>query len=134
MDFEKSSIIHDAMLDKIAKENPGGRFWIKADWCDVSRGWRESMPHEWTGDTDIGENALQRLNDSYDKRRAFCFKLRIGGRKNVLTSDLGQILAELDADLSFLDKGLKSSKKLYNEMIDKVSSSKESLLLLLPPK
>eukprot|EP00795_Rhopilema_esculentum_P003919 gene3919-15244_t len=37
MDFEKSSVIHDAMLDTIAKENPGGRFWIKADWCDVSR-------------------------------------------------------------------------------------------------
>ena len=41
MDFEKSSVKQDAMLDKIAKENSGGRFWIKADGCDVSKGLRD---------------------------------------------------------------------------------------------
>ena len=130
MDFEKSSVIQDAMLNKIAKENLGGRFWIKADGCDVSKGLRESMRHEWAGDTDIGDGALQRLNDIYNKRRDFCCKLGIGARKNVLTTDLGQLLAELDANLSFLDKGLTSSKKIYNDMVDKVSSSKESLFAL----
>ena len=130
MDFEKSSVIQDALLNNIAKENPGGRFWIKADWCDVIKGLRESVRHEWAGDTDLGEGALQRLNDIYNKRRDFCCKLGIGARKNVLTTDLGQLLAELDADLSFLDKGVTSSKKIYNDMVDKVSSSKESLFAL----
>ena len=42
------------------------------------------MRREWAGDTDIGDGALQRLNDLYHKRRDFCCKLGIGGRTLIL--------------------------------------------------
>ena len=45
--FERSSGIHNKILDKLAEECPGGRFWIKADGCDVNKGLRESLKHMW---------------------------------------------------------------------------------------
>ncbi len=59
-DIERSSAIQNVVLDKIAEENLGGRFWIKADGCNVSKGLRKSLSHVWSGDSDLGDGALQK--------------------------------------------------------------------------
>ena len=45
--FERSSGIQNKILDKLAEECPGGRFWIKADGCDVNKGLKESLKQMW---------------------------------------------------------------------------------------
>ena len=54
-----------------AKEgNPSGRWWIKADGCDVRNGLGESLRGVWSGDEDLGDGLSQQLFEVYKSRRA----------------------------------------------------------------
>jgi hypothetical protein len=48
--------------------NPTGRWWIKADACDVHKGLMESMKEEWSGDEDLGSDNLKNLHKEYQLR------------------------------------------------------------------
>ena len=52
--------------------NPQGRWWIKADACDVRKGLRESMHGTWSGDQDLGDGTLQRSYADYKDRWESC--------------------------------------------------------------
>ncbi|CAH3163834.1 unnamed protein product [Porites lobata] len=60
-----------AVLKKIKERNKNGRWWIKADACDLRKGLRESMRHEWAGDCDLGDGKLQTLYQEYMDRKTF---------------------------------------------------------------
>ena len=48
-------------LKHAKKSSPDGRWWIKADGCDVRKGLRESIRGTWSGDEDLGDGSLQAL-------------------------------------------------------------------------
>ena len=98
--FERSSGIQNKILDKRAEECPGGRFWIKADGCDVNKGLRESLKHVWSGD-----GSLQKLYDLYMERRNFYGKLGLGERRGKILTDLAESLKKLEDDMLFLKNG-----------------------------
>ena len=51
-------------LEKAKQSNPEGRWWIKADACDVRKGLRESMRGVWAGDKDVDDGSLQAMFES----------------------------------------------------------------------
>lgn len=72
----------------VHKANPGGRWVIKADGCDIHKGLRESVKHKWSGDVDLIDGKLQRLYSSYLERRKFVKSLGLGCRRNNLLEEL----------------------------------------------
>ncbi len=129
-EFDRSSNVQVKIVKKIAQENPGGRYWIKADGCDVSKGLRESLQHVWSGDSDLGDGSLQKLYSSYMDRRNFALNLGLRNRKVDLVPDIANILLQLQDDKLFLEKGFHESKEIYNSRLDKKTSSTESLFAL----
>ena len=63
------------MIEKVVKSYPSGRFWIKADACDIKKGLWESVRHKWSGECDLGDGALQVLYKSYLKEEILQAKL-----------------------------------------------------------
>ena len=55
-------------LKKSKEANPQGRWWIKADGCDIRKGLRESVHGTWAGDEDLGDGSLQILFNEYKAR------------------------------------------------------------------
>ncbi|CAH1264054.1 Hypp2828 [Branchiostoma lanceolatum] len=52
-----------SLLSQAHSSNPKERCWIKADAGDVKQGLRESMTHEWSGDTDLRDRKLQQVQE-----------------------------------------------------------------------
>lgn len=55
-------------MEAAHKNNPKGRWWIKADGTDMHKGLRESMNNQWSGDSDLGDGTLQKNEEEYHKR------------------------------------------------------------------
>ena len=53
---------------KASEYNPGVRWWIKADGCDVIPGLHESVRLEWSGDVDLNDGTLQKTYKKYRDR------------------------------------------------------------------
>lgn len=66
--FTKTVDIQVEALKQAKETNPQGRWWIKADACDVRKGLRESMHGTWAGDEDLGDGSLQALYVDYKAR------------------------------------------------------------------
>ena len=58
-------------LEKAKEGIPTGRWWIKADACDVRNGLRERVRGTWAGDEDMGDGSLQVLFKEYKERCVF---------------------------------------------------------------
>ena len=128
--FERSSGIQNKILDKLAEECPGGRFWVKADGCDVNKGLRESLKHVRSRDSDLGDGLLQELYDLYIEKRNFYGKLGLGERRGKILTDLDESLKKLEDDMLFLKKGEEESRQIYNRRLDARNASQESLFSL----
>lgn len=63
--FSKTVDIQVEALKKAKDCNPQGKWWIKAEACDVRKGLRESMRGIWAGDEDMGDGSLQALYAEY---------------------------------------------------------------------
>lgn len=57
-----------ATLDEASRLHPHGRWWIKADGCDIISGLEESTRLEWNGDVDFGTSEVQVLHKMYRDR------------------------------------------------------------------
>ena len=111
-------------LTKAKQGNPKGRWWIKADACDVRMGLRESVCGEWSGDEDLGSGELKVLYEEY-KSRCACVRA-LGMQKN----NFARLNSALEADLTFLVKGDESAKKQYEQALQ-VSGKSEAKLMEL---
>lgn len=58
------------VLKQAHKSISNGRWWIKADACDVQKGLRESMRGIWEGDEGFGDGLLQQLYTEYKSRKS----------------------------------------------------------------
>ena len=77
---------------KQAKEtNPQGRWWIKADACDVRKGLRESMRGTWAGDEDLGDGSLQALYADYKARCVFVKSVGTPERSRLIGRDVRKL-------------------------------------------
>lgn len=56
------------MLTMAHQRNPTGRWWIKADGCDILKGLRESTKREWSGDVDMNDGVPQQHHHKYLSR------------------------------------------------------------------
>ena len=87
---------------KSAKEShQNGRWWVKADACDIRSGLRESMAGKWAGDEDFGDNKLQQLYAEYSERCELVKDLKAGS-KNKLRESCDALLSSLHEDGNFL--------------------------------
>ena len=50
--------------------HPDGRFWLKADGCDLTVALQEPARQKWDGDVHLKDGKLQELRAEYGARRA----------------------------------------------------------------
>ena len=114
---------------KKAKESiPDGRWWIKADACDVRKGLRESMRGIWAGDEDLGDGSLQVLFDGYKARCTFVKSIGSAGRSGLVQADVRRLLLELENDLEFLAAGAQDANEAYNKALQGGKASESKLM------
>ena len=77
--------------------HPQGRWWIKADACDISRGLRESVMHEWSGDVDMGDGKVQEMHQSYTNKLKFINAMSL--------VDMPKLVKELEEEMPEINKG-----------------------------
>lgn len=68
-------------LKTAKRRNPNGRWWIKADACDMRAGVMESMRYEWSGDVDLGDDQLPALHQQYTALLDFVKGIGLDRRK-----------------------------------------------------
>ena len=71
-------------LKHLKEAHPEGRFWLKADACDIKSVLQQSVRGEWNGDCDLGDGKLQSLRKEYEERVA-CLDVRNMGREREVT-------------------------------------------------
>ncbi len=106
--------------------NENGRWWIKADACDVQDGLRESLSGIWAGDEDLGDGSLQELFKEYGER---CTLVR-GIGSSASDDNVKKISLQLSNDIQFLSDGLKSAKEAYGKVVESSGSSEKSKMEL----
>jgi len=42
-----------AVLDEVAHSSPDACWWLKADGCNITKGLKESVKLQWSGDADL---------------------------------------------------------------------------------
>ncbi|XP_078667520.1 uncharacterized protein LOC144909356 [Branchiostoma floridae x Branchiostoma belcheri] len=131
-DFVCNTAIQVTMLSKAHTANPDGRWWIKADACDLKAGLRESLKHEWSGDTDLGEGKLEELEAKYQSEQIFVANLGLGKHsdKAQLSKDIACLLALVEEEKGFLENGCKEAERLYVRKQTELNASADSLFAL----
>lgn len=117
-------------IDKAKQSIPHGRWWIKADACDVRKGLRESMRGIWAGDEDLGDGSLQVLFEGYKARCTFVKSIGAAGRSGLVQADVRRLLLELENDLEFLAAGAKDANETYNKALQGGKASESKLMEL----
>ena len=117
-------VTHTSALDALKSANPDGRFLIKLRATDLRVVVMESGRHVWNGDVDLGDGELQKLRQNYDGRFKLLDGLKIQGVSVAsMRQAIPKIIDDLDADIEFLDKGLKEASDHFHK---KVSAGKLS--------
>ena len=115
-------------LKQAQESNPTGRWWIKADGCDIRKGSRESMRGTWAGDEDLGDGSLQTMFDDYKSRCAFVKSIGTPGRSGTLTEDSQKLLRELGNDLDCLTSGAEVASGAYSKALQAAKSSERMMM------
>ena len=87
----------------MAHSNPDAWWWLKADGCDITKGLKESVKLQWSGDVDLNDGSLQEQYDKYKKRLEITDKA--GLKKDTILEDLENFLQDLIKDLDFIHSG-----------------------------
>lgn len=117
-------------LKKAQESNPQGRWWIKADGCDVRKGLRESMRGIWAGDEDLGDGSLQAMYNDYKAGCALVKGIGSTGRCRSLNDDIENLLHDLENDLDFLVSGAEVANEAYNKAQHVGKSSEQKMMEL----
>ncbi|XP_065911420.1 uncharacterized protein [Dysidea avara] len=110
-----NSQIQLTVLDEAAKSNPDAWWWLKADGCDITKGLKESVKLQWSGDVDLNDGSLQKQCDAYNKRLKMAENA--GLDRNQAGEDFKNILKDLAEDLNFLNAELIRSNDVYSEKL-----------------
>ena len=121
-------VTQTSALDALKSANPDGRFWIKLDATDLRVAVMESGRHVWNGDVDLGDGELQKLRQNYDDRFKLLDSLKIQGVSVAnMRQAIPKIIDDLDADIEFLDKGLKEASDHFHKKFQQANCPEETL-------
>ncbi|XP_077996424.1 uncharacterized protein LOC144449720 [Glandiceps talaboti] len=118
------------MLHKAKQSNPAGRWWIKADACDIKKAVRESMQKDWSGDIDLGDGKLQESHKKYIEKHKLVHEFMKGDRIHDVQKDCIAIISVLDKDKTFLCNEHKKTKLVYEKKKGKYHASEDTLFAL----
>ncbi len=107
---------------------PQGRWWIKADACDLRKGLCESLRGEWSGDKDTGNGELKKMHEEYKEKKKTVKNLKV--RSGDFNQTVLDIKKYLESDVSFLQNGLKNATDIYNQKVGVKNMSQDSLMAL----
>ena len=117
-------------LQDAKASNPNGRWWIKADACDVREGLRESVRGKWSGDEDLGDGSVDRRNSEYTSK-CNAVKKMCAQKQSSLSVDHVKILVDgFVDDTEFLKNGLATAKKKYESKLTNSCCSDDLLMKL----
>lgn len=117
-----------AALDALKSANPDGRFWIKLDATDVKVAMMESGRRVWNGDVDLGNGELQKMRQQYDDRFKLLDGLKVQGVGVAnMREKIPNIIDELEADIEFLDEGLKEASAHFEKKFQQANCPEEML-------
>ena len=115
-------------LQEAKASNPVGRWWIKADACDVRCGLRESVKGLWSGDEDLGDGVVNIL---YSEYVSTCNELRLCAEdKNLSLNALNKIHKQFLDDIEFLEHGTTNARKKYEATLTASQRSDKTLMNL----
>ena len=117
-------------LRQAAASNPNGRWWIKADACDVRQGLRESVRAQWAGDEDLGDGYVQELYQQYIADCSFVEKLTASNKLQFSLSELHQLNGLLESSVEFLSSGKAKARDSYEKVLQASRPSEKSLMEL----
>lgn len=99
-------------LKQAKNSNPSGRWWIKADACDVRKGLMDSMKEEWSGDE--GSDGLRNMHKEYQLR---CNSVKEFGKTDqTIMDELRKMKELLLRDLEFLVEGEMKSRRTHKNL------------------
>lgn len=117
-------------LKKAASSNPVGRWWIKADACDVRKGLRESVQGTWAGDEDLGDGNLQELYEKYKSDCSSVKKLISQSTSQFTVEKFEELQQMLKSYLEFLTAGESKARVAYEKVL-KASRSSDNVMMEL---
>ena len=110
-------------LQDAKASNPNGRWWIKADACDVRDGLRESVHGIWSGDEDFGNGSC--------KTTCKTIKSLFAQQHSIVSvDDLETLLDEFVDDTEFLKDGMAIAKEKYEKKLTNSRCSDDLLMKL----
>ena len=105
-------------LRKAAASNPAGRWWIKADACDIRKGLRESVCGSWAGDEDLGDGCLQDLYKKYKNDCSCVKKLVPQSTSQLIVQQFQELQQMLKSYLEFLMPGETQARAAYEKVLN----------------
>ncbi|CAB4022237.1 Hypothetical predicted protein, partial [Paramuricea clavata] len=127
-DSQEALSLKKKLLKVAHKRSPKGRWWIKADACDLRKGLCESLRGEWSGDKDTGDGEVKKIHDEYRTKEKRVKNLQVGSDNFIKT--LLDVKKDLECDVLFLQKGLKNATEIYNKKVDSGNVSQDNLVAL----
>ncbi|CAB3983365.1 Hypothetical predicted protein [Paramuricea clavata] len=117
-------------LKKAASSNPVGRWWIKADACDVRKGLRESVCGMWAGDEDLGDGYLQDLYNKYKDDCSCVKKITPKSTSQLSVEKFQELQQMLKSYLEFLTTGESRARVAYEKVL-KASRPSDNVMIEL---
>lgn len=117
-------------LRQAAASNPNGRWWIKADACDVRKGLRESVRGAWAGDQDLGDDYVQQLYQQYKTDCSFIKELTAPTKLNFSLTEFQKLQSLLESNVEFLSSGVAQAKISYEKVLQTSHPSEKSMMEL----
>ena len=115
-------------MQQAKASNPEGRWWIKADACDVRCGLHESVKGLWSGDEDLGDGFVNTLYSEYVSK---CNELKSCTENNsVSIKALKKMQKQFVVDIEFLEHGTTIAKKKYEATLAASQRSEKTLMNL----
>jgi hypothetical protein len=128
VNIEEIVIDHNSGVMKAS--NPNGRWWIKADACDVRDGLRESVRGIWSGDEDFGDGSVESLHAECASKCNTFKRLFAQQHSSVSIDDLKTLVDEFVDDTEFLKDGMASAKEKYEKKLTNFRCSDDLLMKL----
>ena len=99
--------------------------WIKADSCDLSAGFMESVEEKWQGDVNFNDGQVNQLYKSYLERQQICSRFGLKEPRYIFTVNIQaeNIRNVIKPDMAFISKGIFVNNDAYNFINDIVTTS-----------
>lgn len=100
-------------LKHLKEAHPNGRFWLKADACDIKSALQQSTRGEWNGDIDLDDGRLANLHQEFQQRVACLNVSTMGMDCYVFVQQICLAVERLGEDIAFLADGLRKADAVY---------------------